>query len=808
LNSIYSRFARLRISCALVLLPAISSGLLAATNEEIYKAKIAPVLAEKCASCHSGTTPAGNLVVAGFSLLLAGGKRGPALIPGAASNSLMIQYLRGQQSPRMPLDGELPAATIDALERAIDEMAPLTTKADDAHAKWLFAKPQRPPVPEVRNLAAVANPIDAFIVAKLEAKGMSLAPQVSKRSLLRRVYFDLIGLPPSAHEASTFLADNSPDAYEKLIDRLLADHRYGERWGRHWLDLTRFAESDGFAIDRERPSAWRYRDYVIRSFNSDKPYDLFVKEQIAGDELNDKRFAAGDRSDRLVALGFLRMATWEADANFKTQLRQDFLNEITGTTASVFLGVTVGCARCHDHKYDPIPQKDFYRLLAFFGATRIDERPAPFTKAEDPDKQMKSLLRRYEDEAEGASEALKRADERFKELYIARKGLKPDDKSAGKYAGALKDNRDATFSEAERTEYSEIRNRSLRLTELAPRVRALAYSVSDVIPPHVSEIAHTYVLLGGELSAKGEAVEPGFPSSVTGNSDPAVIPFAGGSSGRRTALAEWIASSDNPLAARVMVNRIWQHHFGEGIVRTASDFGRNGDRPSHPELLDWLATEFVEKKWSIKAMHKLMLLSNTYRQSTANPASAQYEKQDPENRLFWRMNWLRLESETIRDAMLSVAGRLRQSKGGPGAFLDVAPDVAEGFEFFKWFPSPSDEQNVRTIYTFQRRSVVMPMMEVFDGANMAESCARRNTTTVPPQAFNLLNSEFSHRMAKAFAARVLDAAGADKDRQLNLAFRLALARPPTEAELSKAREVSLDNLALVLLNLNEFIYLE
>jgi hypothetical protein len=798
LNFVHCGFA------ALIILPIVGSGLAAATNDEIYTTKIAPVLAGKCASCHSGSKPAGNLSLTGLPGLLAGGKRGPAITPGTASSSLLVQYVKGTQSPRMPLGGELPTATIQELEQAINQMTPAAAKPVDSHVQWLFTKPARSSVPVAKS--AAANPIDAFVLAKLEAKGISMAPPADKRSLLRRVYFDLIGLPPSVDETATFLEDNSPDAYERLVDRLLSDPRYGERWGRHWLDLARFAESDGFAIDRERPSAWRYRDYVIRSFNSDKPYDLFVKEQIAGDELNDKR--SGDRSDKLVALGFLRMATWEADANFKTQLRQDFLNEITGTTSSVFLGLTVGCARCHDHKYDPVPQRDFYRMLAFYGATRIDERPAGFTKQEDPSKQMKTLLRQYEDEAEAAADVLKQADDRFKKLYIERKQLKPDDKSAGQYARALKDKRDTTYTDAERSEYAAIRNRSLRLSDLAPRFRALAYSVSDVVPPHVSEIAPTYVLMGGELTAKGEAVEPGFLSCIAGNSNPAAIPFAGGSSGRRTALAEWIASAENPLTARVMVNRIWQHHFGEGIVRTPSDFGRNGDRPSHPELLDWLANEFVEKKWSIKAMHKLMLLSNTYRQSTTNPAAVQYAKDDPDNRLLWRMNWLRLESETIRDAMLAVAGDLRPSKGGPGVFLDVAPDVAEGFEFFKWFPSSPEEQNVRTVYTFQRRSVVMPMMEVFDVANMAESCARRNTTTVPPQAFSLMNSDFSYRMAKAFAARVSSAAGPDKDKQVDRAFRLALARPPSEAELARSRDVSLENLALVLMNLNEFIYLD
>ncbi|MGH9656934.1 MAG: DUF1549 and DUF1553 domain-containing protein, partial [Bryobacteraceae bacterium] len=580
----------------------------------------------------------------------------------------------------------------------------------------------------------------------------------------------------------------------------------GERWARHWLDLVRFAESDGFAIDGERPTAWRYRDYVIRAFNNDKPYDQFVKEQIAGDETGDR--ASGDRSDRLVALGFLRMGTWEADANFKTQLRQDFLNEMTGTTGSVFLGLTIGCARCHDHKYDPIPQRDFYRMQAFFAATRVDERPAPFTRAEDPGRRAKFLSAWYEDEAEAVAEELRKTEERLKVKYIAAKGLKNDDNAAGEFMKALRDKKDATFSDDDRKQHAAVRDLARKLSETAPRHRPLAYAVSDVTPPHVPGVADTYVLAGGDVAAKTEKVEPGFPECVTGNREAAKIPFAGGSSGRRGALASWIASADNPLAARVMVNRIWQHHFGEGIVRTPSDFGVNGERPSHPELLDWLAAQFVEKKWSVKAIHKLMLLSNAYRRSTAHPAAEKAAAADPGNRLLWRMNWIRLESEVIRDSMLALAGKLETSTGGPGAFLDVPADVAEGFEFFKWFPSSETEQNRRSIYSFQRRSVTLPMMEVFDVANMSESCARRNVTTVPPQAFTLLNSGFTRARAKELAARVAAAAGPDEARQIDRAFRIALGRGPSAAELEKARGAGLERLAVVLFNLNEFVYLE
>jgi hypothetical protein len=774
------------MSRLLLLVCLAATAFAADPNQALFDSRLAPIFTKHCAACHAGSQASGGLSLDSWQSVFQGGKHGASIVPGSPDASLLVQYLKGEKTPRMPLGSSLPSNVIDQVAKAIAEMTPQKTTSD-SHFQWLFSKPAKPALPR-----QAAHPIDAFILSKLDAQRFTPAPPADRRALIRRVYFDLLGVPPTPDEVDTFFHNTSPDAYEKLIDRLLADNRYGERYARHWLDLVRFAESDGFAIDGERPTAWRYRDYVIRSFNSDKPYDQFIREQLAGDELQ----GAGERSERLVALGYYRMATWEADANFKTQLRQDFLNEITATTSQVFLGLTAGCARCHDHKYDPIPTRDFYRLQAFFAATRIDDRPAPHTKAEDPDRRFKHLVRQMEDEAEAAQEAFQSVEERLKK------------KAPKDFARLIKDKKDATFTEAERTEYVTARDRARRLSELPARHRPLAYAVSDIVPPHVPAVADTYVLTGGELGNKAAKVEPGFLSCITGNGDNAKIPFAGGSSGRRTALADWIASPNNPMTARVMVNRIWQHHFGRGLVNTPSDFGRNGERPTHAELLDYLAAEFIERKWSIKAMHKLMLLSNTFQQSTAHPHAAKYSAVDPENKLLWRMNWLRLESETLRDSILAVSGQLRSQPGGPGVFLDVADDVAEGFEFFKWFPSPPEKQLARTIYTFQRRSVVNPMMEVFDAANMAESCARRNTTVVPPQAFALLNSKFTHQSAQAFAERVREAVGDDRDRQVDQAFRYALARRPTPSEAAQARRLELPQLALVLFNLNEFLYLE
>jgi hypothetical protein len=796
-----------------------AEAMFASSNTDVFNQRVLPVLEKNCGACHMIVNPAGGLSVASFDAMLSGGKHGPAIAPGDAKRSLLLQYLRGEKTPKMPMGGALSEDAIASLAKSIDEMQPALKAGakSDPHLDWLLHKPAAPPVPAVKDTGWVRNPIDAFVLAKLEAKGLKPAPPASKRAWLRRVYFDLIGLPPTPEDIDAFQSDPSPDAYEKVVDKLLADPRYGERWGRHWLDLARFAESDGFAIDGERPTAWRYRDYVIRAFNQDKRYDTFIKEQLAGDEMQ----GGGNRSEGLVALGFLRMGTWEADANFKTQLRQDVLNELTGTVGQVFLGFTVGCARCHDHKYDPIPQRDFYRLQAFFAPMRVEDRPDPFTAAENP-KLMKSMQRKYEDESEEASEALKKIEDGLKAKFIGAGRLKGDDASKnlsnkrGDYMKALKDTKDPIFTAEERKNWADARDLAKELADSALRYRPVAYSVSDVTPPQVPALADTYVLAGGELANKGEKVEPGFLRAVTGDSDAARIPFAGGSSGRRTALADWIGSADNPLTARVMMNRLWQHHFGEGIVRTPSDFGINGERPSHPDLLDWLATQFVETKWSLKAMHRLMLTSNAYRQSTEHPEHLKYAEIDPKNQLLWRMNWLRLEGEVIRDSLLAVTGQLQKADGGPGVFVSVPADVASGFEFFKWLPSSDKEQARRTIYTFQRRSVMNPMVEVFDGANMSEVCSRRSATVVPTQAFTLLNGEFTNHQAKHFAERVIELAGTDRDKQLEKAFLLTLGRAPSARERQNAASLfaggttqeALTRLGVVLFNLNEFIYLE
>ena len=433
-------------SAVAVLFASLHVGsLVAQTNQAVFAQRVRPILEQNCTGCHAGSSSSGGLSMDSLDLLLLGGKHGAAIVPGDSKASLLLQYVRGQRSPKMPMGGALDAARIDALAKAVDEMTSAITSAakPNSHLDWLLHKPSAPPIPAVQDASWVKNPVDAFILSKLESKGLKPAPPASKRALLRRVYFDLIGMPPTPAEMDAFQSDAAPDAYEKIVDKLLADPRPGERRGRHWLDLARFAESDGFAIDGERPTAWRYRDYVIRSFNQDKHYDTFVKEQIAGDEMG------GNRSERLVALGFLRRGAYEADANFKTQLRQDVLNELTGTVGQVFLGFTVGCARCHDHKYDPIPQRDFYWLQAFFAPMRVEDRAAPFTDLEHP-KLMRANQRKFEDQSDEANDGLKKIESRLKDRFETVRKAKPDLAKGGDFMKALKDVKDPTFTPEER----------------------------------------------------------------------------------------------------------------------------------------------------------------------------------------------------------------------------------------------------------------------------------------------------------------------------------------------------------------------
>jgi hypothetical protein len=668
------------------------------------------------------------------------------------------------------------------------------TFTDAQKSFWSFQPVKKPAVPTVKKSVWVKNPIDAFVLAKLEEKGLAPNNAADKLTLLRRASIDMTGLPPTEQETEAFLADNSPTAFEKIVDRLLASPAYGERWGRHWLDVARYADSDGFKADATRPYIWRYRDYVIQALNADKPYDRFIREQIAGDELY-----PGDQ-DAMIAMGFNRHWIDETNAAGLLTRRQETLDEITTATGSAFLGVTIGCARCHDHKYDPIPQRDYYRLQAFFANTSYGDGPLPLKdpaerrkyeeqkavweeKTKDIRAQMadvlepirksriKSGISTFEDEVQEAilMDSAKRNPFQQMMFHTASSRITFDEEPDARTLRSLKG--DAA------TRYNELKKKLAEFDSIrppAPPEGQFMIDISSTAPP-------THVLGRGDVMAKGEEVQPGFLSIITPE-DAKITPPAGlNSTGRRTALANWLVDPKNPLVARVMVNRIWHYHFGRGIVSTPGDFGRMGMRPTHPELLDYLSSYFVENGWSMKKLHRAILLSNTYQVSSDTQAKA--AEADPDNKLMWRYNRRRIEAESIRDSLLAVSGLLNPQMGGPGVMPPVPPGtlsdlsataVAGGWKV----DTDAAKQNRRSIYIFVRRNLLYPMLHEFDTANTFEVWHQRKNTVTPSQSLDLLNNEMILGWAQAFAGRVLSDPKVKSETvdQVDRAFRLVYGR--------------------------------
>lgn len=611
---------------------------------------------------------------------------------------------------------------------------------------WSFQPVQKPALPAVRDTAWAQKPLDRFILAKLEEQGLRPSPPADPRTLLRRLYFDLIGLPPTLEEMRLFLADcqsgthNPQAAIERVVDRLLASPHYGERWGRHWLDVVRFGQTHGYERDAEKPYAWRYRDYVIRSLNADKPFDQFVMEQLAGDEIDPKN------DDAIIATGFYRLGVWDDEPDDQKQAEFDNLDDVLSTIGETFLGVTLGCARCHEHKYDPITHDEYYGLLAFIRGIR----PAKFIQADDP----------------------------------------------------------------------------TIWTKLSNGEPALAVQENGTTPKP------THRLLRGLAATPANEVSPKFPKVLGANKEPMIKAIGEQSSGRRRALAEWIASPANPLTARVIVNRIWQHHFGRGLVATPNDFGKNGSPPTHPELLDYLASELIANGWRLKPIHRMIVLSSTWQQASSNARfgmrNAEWKSGsdsalrvphsalsiDPDNHLLWRQNMRRLEAEPARDAMLHVSGRLNRKMAGRGFFPDLPPEVlaTQSKPGNGWGKSDEREQSRRSMYIFVKRTLGVPILETLDCASPDKSIATRAVTTVAPQALILLNNAFMDDQAKALADRIERECGADRAKQLARAFQLTLLRSPTEREMQIARDylnrARLDAFCKLMLNLNEFVYVD
>lgn len=734
---------------------------------------VIPILLRRCTACHGRHQQLANLDLRSKSAMLVGGKTGPVIVPGKPEVSLLIKMVRGGQMP--PLERLVEAsvkpiepAEVEILTKWIAAGAPevhvepdvATTNgdplvSDEDRDFWAFRSPQQAPIPEVQNHQRVRNEIDAFILQKLEAAGLSLNHEADKQTLIRRATFDLTGLPPDPADVTAFLADDNRRAYELLIDRLLESPRYGERWGRYWLDLAGYADSEGKREqDLPRPQAWRYRDYVIRSINADKPFDQFLLEQIAGDELADYENApeiTPEIYDNLVATGFLRMTPDASWANITGYVpdRLDVIADEIDVLGSAVMGLTLKCARCHTHKFDPIPHRDYYRLVDVFKGAydehawlRPDIRPGIGPVSQDvvggrhlpfvttAERQAWEHHEAKITEEVAAAKALAEPDERIKAIEAKRK---PE-----------------------------------------PRVQAL-WDRGEPSP--------TYIYRRGDWQSPGALVGPGVPSVLTDGRTPFEVtpPWPGAKqTGRRLAFARWLTQPDHPLTARVQVNHLWRHHFGNGLVRTPGNFGKAGMPPTHPELLDWLACEFIARGWSLKEMHRLMMTSSTYRQSSV--LTEQPDEADPQNALLSRMPMVRLDAEALYDTLLLVADRLDETSYGPA---DPVEQRADGLVT----PAKTERGWRRSIYVQQQRKKMATHLESFDFPQMNPNCIERRDSMVAPQALLLMNNGMVLELADHFAARVLSEVDDDAIKQIERVYQIALSRAPDEEENQVGLEI-------------------
>ena len=877
------------VTLAAVLGLAATAG---AQNEPInFTDHIRPIMERACWNCHGEAARLSDLDLSSRDGALEGGTKGPAIVPGRAEDSLLFRMVAGLDQPSMPMSGDpLSDAELAAVRTWIDEGAhwdtgEVTAAADalaalendelppGARDYWAFRHPQQAPVPAAREFD---HPVDRFLEATRKDAGLTAAPRADRLTLLRRAYLDLIGMPPTPEQVEEFLADTERGAWERLIDKLLDSPHYGERWGRHWLDVARYADTDGFEQDYVRLNMWRYRDYVIDAFNDDKPYNQFLREQIAGDELDYVT------DETRIATGFLRSGP---RVNFREkdnpERRHDYLDDMLATVGRGVLGMTVHCARCHDHKFDPILQKDYYSMQAsIYGYVEIDyplldrdEADAYFAAMRDVEERQQPLRDEVDAIETPYREAL-RAElirERFPENVQAA-AFKPEaERTPGEQLLATqvltinppRTQVAAALTPEDKARVDELNAEIASLEDERPPTPAMAHIVTDgdyrfapdgpgdqVIgcpecrtPPEVDgtylyeeggpayQAPPNYFLIRGDPFSPGSPMSPGFLTAATYGDPPTEIARPDGrTSGRRLALAEWIASRDNPLTARVMANRIWHHHFGRGIVRTLDNLGRMGDTPTHPELLDWLAVEFMDRGWSIKEMHRLLMTSEAYRMASSFRHEASADA-DPENNLLWHYRGQRLEAEILRDAIMTVSGGIDLTTGGPAIFPHIPSDIlfqSDGKGF--WCGNPPAGQRItapstgfwceepdrpevwrRSVYVFRRRSLGFPFFDTFDLPDQNQTAAARNVSTVSTQALTLMNNPFVLNQAELFAQRLEREAPGDLDAQIDLAYLIALTRKPTEAEREVARglatEQSLVDFTHVMMNLNEFLYL-
>ena len=840
-----------------------------------FATEIHPILQSKCLGCHGDKLKLSKLDLRRRESAIEGGAHGAALVPGNAERSRMYRHVAGLEEPAMPMRGEpLTATEVAAMKRWIDEGAvwpagiaaaaaanvPAFSASEDRpitaaeRSYWAFRLPLQAPLPDVgQNLT---NPIDRFLQHARASRGLVAAPRADRHTLVRRAYLDLLGLPPSPEEVARFVADDRADAWERLIDSLLASPHYGERYGRHWLDVARYADSAGFEYDVHRPNAWRYRDYVIRGFNDDKPYDQFLVEQIAGDEMDGKTL------DSLIATGFLRMGPRvlfrEKD---NPERRFDYLDDVLATIGKGTLGLTINCARCHDHKFDPIRQRDYYAMQAsIFGYVETAVPLAPPAEAaayvakneaidarrdalgtrlaaiEKPHRdriELALIKERFSDDiyqAAAKPDAERTPGERLLAIQVFEsvnapaaeidEALSPEELAAKRdlqaQLSALEEERPAPLPMAE-----IVTDGDHRFSPLGEGDEVVSCPKCRIPPPFPGSYLHkgptpyqappSYFLIRGDPESRGPEMQPGFVQVATYGHPPTVIPRPDGrTSGRRLALARWIGSRDNPLTARVIVNRLWQKHFGRGIVSTLENFGTMGEPPTHPELLDWLAVEFMNRGWRLKAINKLMMMSEAYQMASAfvDPRSAEA---DPGNRYLWRFRPQRLEAEIVRDSMLAAGGNINLQVGGEPIFPFIPEDILTGQYRGKWENTPEGPAAWRRgVYVYRRRSLPYPMFDTFDHPDMNVVAGARNVSTVPTQALTLLNNPFVLAQAARLAERVA-AQAREPESQVDLAYRIAVGRAPTGPEMAIALELiarqSLASFAHVLLNLDEFVYM-
>jgi mono/diheme cytochrome c family protein len=707
-----------------------------------FNREVLPILTSNCFACH-GPDAAKRQADLRLDVRPNAGESGLAtIVAGKPEESELIARVTAKDDEgRMP-----PPKAGKALKREqVRILRKWIEQGGDYPEHWAFVPPRRPPVPKVQNADWVKTPIDNFVLQRLENQKLRPAEKASRRVLIRRVTLDLTGLPPTPEEVKAFVEDDTPTAYERLVDRLLESPQYGERWGRHWLDVARYADSGGFETDIFYGSAWRYRDYVIKSFNADKPFDRFIKEQIAADELYPK-----DKQALLATALYTIGPALEEAGMVKGKLDYDWLTDAADTTGSAFLGLTVGCARCHDHKYDPVSQKDYYHLQAVFAASDVVDFNADGSVLREH-----VLLRKTEKDFEQAQKKSVSA----KEL-------------------------------AEADPYPEI------------PVRGLGHRTKPI---------EVHLLRRGELDSPGDGMTPSLPARLAADAKGELAPESA-----RTALANWIASEKNPLTARVIVNRVWQWHFGKGLVRTPNDFGVRGDPPTHPELLDYLAVDFMEHGWSLKHLHRRILLSNTYQMSSTVDAGTL--QLDPENRLLTRFQPRRVEAEVVWDSMRAVAGTLNRKQYG----LPVSPPLDEREligNYRKWHESAPEEANRRAVYLVVRRSFRFPALSAFDPPENVSSCGQRDCTVVPNQALTLLNNHATRDQASAFADRMLRETDGSPDAVTMRAWEYVYSRPPADDERRRVtaflevhekasdRKAAVAELCAALFGTNEFLYL-